>query len=55
MPVKKREKICRVLLTTQEQRDLKAAAERAGMPLAVYVRHAALALARGEAKPAGTK
>jgi hypothetical protein len=44
----KRAKIVRVLLTEQEKNELQEAADRAAMPLAVYVRAAALALARSK-------
>jgi hypothetical protein len=48
MTVKKREKIIRVLVTEQEQKELRRAADRAGMALAVFTRVAALEKARSE-------
>ena len=44
--MEKREKIIRVLLTEEEWRDIVKAAREAAMPLAVYVRVAAVASAR---------
>lgn len=52
MAQEKREEIIRLVLTKKEKAELKTAADRASMPVAVYVRVAALAAARAASSPA---
>mgnify|MGYP003334077854 len=46
MKKEKRSKIVRLVLADKEKEEIKLAAERAGIPVAVYVRAAALAAAK---------
>jgi mobilization protein NikA len=46
MKTELRNKVIRVLATEREHREIKAAAERVAIPVAVYVRSAALEKAR---------
>jgi len=50
--MEKREEIIRLVLTKKEKAEIKKAAEKAGMPVAVYVRSAALRAARAASSPA---
>jgi hypothetical protein len=52
---RKREISVRVLLTAKEKAELQKAADRASLPLAIYLRISGLEKARLGAKPAGTK